>query len=272
MPEGPEIRLAADRIARVLEGQVVESAEFRLPRLRHYDEQLSGHKVLHLETRGKALLTHFDNGLSIYSHNQLYGRWYVVKRDQYPVTNRSLRLALHTDSHSALLYSASDITVMPTDELALHPFLARIGPDILDPSLHWRDVAELLLAPERRKRKLAGIYLDQGFMAGIGNYLRSEILFDAGVNPDARPLDLSRKQVNDLARSTLVISKRAYATRGITNPPRRVAQLKKAGQQRRGYRHAVFGRVNQPCYQCQEPICKEILAGRRLYYCPLCQY
>ena len=228
--------------------------------------------MLQLETRGKALLTHFDNGLSIYSHNQLYGRWYVVKRDQYPATNRSLRLALHTGSHSALLYSASDITVMPTDELAMHPFLARIGPDILDPALSWRDVAELLLAPERCKRKLAGIYLDQGFMAGIGNYLRSEILFDAGVSPDARPSDLTRKQVNDLARSTLAISKRAYDTGGVTNPPRRVAQLKKAGHKRRGYRHAVFGRVNQPCYQCQETILKETLAGRRLYYCPLCQY
>jgi endonuclease-8 len=272
MPEGPEIRRAADRIAKVLEGQKVETVAFGLPRLSHYDEQLSGRKVLNLETRGKALLTHFDNGLSIYSHNQLYGRWYVVKRDNYPATSRSLRLALHTGTHSALLYSASDITVMPTDELAMHPFLARIGPDILDATLTWRDVSALLLAPERRRRKLAGLYLDQTFMAGIGNYLRSEILFDAGINPDVRPADLSRKQVNDLARSTLAISKRAYDTGGITNPPRRVAQLKKAGQKRRGYRHAVFGRVNQPCYQCGEAIVKETLAGRRLYYCPLCQY
>jgi len=45
-----------------------------------------------------------------------------------------------------------------------------------------------------------------------------------------------------------------------------------AGHTRREYRHAVFGRVNQPCYQLQEVLLKETLAGRRLYYCLLCQY
>ena len=30
---------------------------------------------------------------------------------------------------------------------------------------------------------LTALYLDQSFVAGIGNYLRSEILFNAGLNP-----------------------------------------------------------------------------------------
>jgi formamidopyrimidine-DNA glycosylase len=33
MPEGPEIRLAADRIAKVLEGQVVEDVAYAFPEL-----------------------------------------------------------------------------------------------------------------------------------------------------------------------------------------------------------------------------------------------
>ena len=78
MPEGPEIRLAADRIEEVLAGRVVESISFGLPRLRRYARVLRGQRVLALETRGKALLTHFDNDWTIYSHNQLYGEWRVV--------------------------------------------------------------------------------------------------------------------------------------------------------------------------------------------------
>ena len=86
-----------------------------------------------IETRGKALLTHFDNELTIYSHNQLYGRWYVVKRDAFlkQIGVCALRCIR---AHSALLYSASDISIWDQFELDLHPFLAKIGPDILIPS------------------------------------------------------------------------------------------------------------------------------------------
>jgi len=271
MPEGPEIRRAADRIAAVLENRVVEEISFGLPGLQPREEELRGQRVTALETRGKALLTHFDNGLAIYSHNQLYGRWWVVRRDRYPATGRSLRLALHTRNHSALLYSASDIAVLDRDELGQHPFLCRVGPDILDRTLHWRDVAGRLVAPRFCGRSVAALYLDQSFLAGVGNYLRSEILHDAGICPRSRPRELTVKRRNSLARSTLVVSERAYRTGGITNPPHRVDALQRAGLPRSKYRHAVFGRGGNPCYRCRQPVVKEIISARRLYWCPQCQ-
>ena len=113
MPEGPEIRIAADTIANVLVGNTVETIRFGLPRLRHFSKQLKGHRVIDVETRGKALLTHFDHGYSIYSHNQLYGVWKVCSGHKLPKSNRSMRILLQTETHSAVLYSASDISVWP---------------------------------------------------------------------------------------------------------------------------------------------------------------
>jgi len=271
MPEGPEIRRAADRLAAVLVDQTVEEVAIGLPALRDREQDLRGQRVVSIETRGKALLTHFGNGLTVYSHNQLYGRWYVVKRDRYPDTRRSLRLALHTATHSALLYSASEIEILERDDLLGHPFLCRIGPDVLDTVLTWRMIARRLQDSRFARRQLAALYLDQSFLAGIGNYLRSEILFDAGINPRARPIDLTRRQVNVLARSTLAISQRAYQTGGLTNPPARVALLKQAGLRRGQYRHAVFGRADADCYHCGETVLRESIGARRLYWCPLCQ-
>ena len=144
MPEGPEIRRAADSIEAVLKDKTVEKIAFGLQPLKKFAKSITGSNVLSLETRGKALLTHFDSGFTIYSHNQLYGVWRVVKRDKLPKTNRQLRLAIHTDQHSALLYSASDISVWETQNIEEHPFLRRIGPDILNPHLTWRVVAERL--------------------------------------------------------------------------------------------------------------------------------
>ncbi len=271
MPEGPEIRRAADQIARVLEGETVANVCFGQPRLQKYADPLRGHKVLSIETRGKALLTHFDHGLSIYSHNQLYGIWKVFKGHNLPKTNRAMRLLLQTGSHSAVLYSASDISVWKTQELATHPFLAKIGPDIMDPQLTWRNVAERLRAPRFANKELATLYLDQTFLAGNGNYLRSEILHDARLHPRARPAQLSRGDIGRLARSSLAISRRSYETGGFTIKPRLSASLRAQGLSRAWRRFYVFGREDYPCYTCHAHIRRSEIGHRRLYHCPVCQ-
>ena len=271
MPEGPEIRRAADKISAKLRGQVVEAVWFGLPRLEPFAPLLTGRRVVELETRGKALLIHFEHGLSLYSHNQLYGRWFVRSRESYPKTNRSLRVALHTAKASALLYSASEITVLDERGLAEHPFLNRIGPDLLNRDLSAQALVERLRARPFRNRALGSLYLDQRFVAGIGNYLRSEILYFARVHPRQRPSDLEAAVQRKLAAETLVVGRRAYELGGITNSPHRVAQLKKKGLKRRSYRHAVFGRAGLPCYRCGTEIEKLSVASRRLYFCPTCQ-
>jgi endonuclease-8 len=271
MPEGPEIRRAADSLSRVLKGQDIKAVQFGIPKLQNYAKLLRSHRVADIETRGKALLTHFDHGYSIYSHNQLYGVWRVIKGHKLPESKRSLRLLLQTERHSAILYSASDISVWPTEELEQHPFLARIGPDIMDVSLTWRDVADRLRMPEFTNRSLATLYLDQAFLAGNGNYLRSEILHDARLYPRSRPSQLDRVALGRLARSTLAISRRSYETGGITLAPRLSSSLQRQGCRRGRRRFYVFGRADNPCYTCGTMIERSEVSSRRLYHCPSCQ-
>lgn len=271
MPEGPEIRRAADRIAAVLEGQLIEQAWFGLKRLQRFGPELSGARVDRVDTRGKALLVRFTNGLNLYAHNQLYGVWRVCPRGRPPETGRSLRVALHTSEHSALLYSASDIAVLTAAEELSHPFLAKLGPDLLDPDLTWRELARRLNHERFRRRALASLYLDQGYVAGIGNYLRSEILFAAKLNPALRPAQLEVRERNALARATLTLGRRAYQTGGITLPERQVRQLKQLGLRRREYRFAVFDRAGDPCLQCGSTIERHEAGSRRIYHCPACQ-
>ncbi|MEO1081340.1 MAG: endonuclease VIII [Pseudomonadota bacterium] len=271
MPEGPEIRRAADRIAKVLVDNTIEDVQFAFPQLQHFSEVLGGQRVIDVETRGKALLTHFDNDYSIYSHNQLYGVWKIARRGKMPATKRSLRLALHTATHSALLFSASDISVWARDELGMHPFLARIGPDLLSRDLNWKAIAARLEEPRFCGRSLAALYLDQHFLAGSGNYLRSEILFCAGLHPLRRPAELSRGKRGRLARETLEVTQRSYATAGITLTPRLAARLARSvkGFERR--RFFVFARDGKPCYRCGSRVKKGTMGSRRIYWCPECQ-
>lgn len=271
MPEGPEIRLAADRVARILVGREIVDAALELPSLRKFETRLTGSTVTAVDTRGKAMLTRFDNGLTLFSHNQLYGLWYTTRRPQMPKTTRQLRVALHTDTHSALLYSASAIEVLTATGVARHPFLKRLGPDILDPSLTAEDVATRLLAPAFRNRGLGNLYLQQGYLAGIGNYLRSEILWYAQVNPMVRPAALDTAAVDQLAKQTLLIARRSYRTRGVTASPKEAKERKSRGLLYEQYRFQVYGREGLPCYRCNTAIRRQTIASRAVFVCPTCQ-
>ncbi|MBA1332909.1 endonuclease VIII, partial [Candidatus Endoriftia persephone str. Guaymas] len=77
MPEGPEIRRAADAVESILKGRIASEVWFSLPRLQPFAA---------------------DNGLTLYSHNQLYGRWHCVRRGERPETRRQLRLRISTES------------------------------------------------------------------------------------------------------------------------------------------------------------------------------
>ena len=271
MPEGPEIRQAADEVAKALVDRPVTEIFFAFDRLKSFEDILTGEKVTAVKTRGKAMVICFTVPLYIYSHNQLYGRWYVRKLQSYPTTNRQLRLAVHNSKKSALLYSASDIQVLDEHGLATHPFLSRVELDVLDQAVTVEQVVDRFLDKRFCRRQLTSLLLDQHFLGGLGNYLRSEILFVAKVHPSLRPVDCDTGQIQALAQAVLSVTHQSYLTKGITNDLQIVAHLKEQNFKRSAYRHYVFNREENPCFLCGTTIAKEIYAGRRLYFCPQCQ-
>lgn len=271
MPEGPEVRREADAISRVLKGKKITEVYFGPEKLKRFKLKLTNKTVVKVTTRGKALLIFFEDGYVLYSHNQLYGRWFIAPKGEVPNTRRSLRVTLTGDSHSALLYSATDIAVLDVETLPEHPYLRKLGPDVLSDSVSWRQVAERLRSKSFCGRGISGLYLDQSFLAGLGNYLRSEILFAAGINPAAKPRELESAKINELARRTLMLSVRAYKSGGVTNHPDTVRVMRKAGYPKSKYRFAIFGREKHDCYRCGNKIRRVTANGRRLYLCPSCQ-
>jgi endonuclease-8 len=270
MPEGPEIRRTADRLAEAVVGDRLVSAWFAFPELKRFEPRLDGCVIESITSRGKALLTRFDNGWTLYSHNQLYGVWHIADPGQRPATGRSLRVALETARRAILLYSASDVAMWRSDTLHAHPLLARLGPDVLDCALDEIAVGTRLLDPRFAGRSVGGLLLDQAFLAGMGNYLRSEVLFAARLRPERRPRELDAGELATLARELLAVPRHSYATRGI----------ERAGGMRADYltdtpdafRFLVFDREGEPCPSCGGRLERREVGARRLYLCPRCQH
>ncbi|MEM6434996.1 MAG: endonuclease VIII [Cyanobacteria bacterium P01_D01_bin.115] len=271
MPEGPEIRKAADKLEKAIAHQPTTEVFFAFEHLQPYQDQLTGQAVTQISTYGKALVTHFEGGLCVYSHNQLYGKWMVRNAYNYPSTNRQLRFAIHTERKSALLYSASDIEVLPAVAVLDHPFIQRLGPDILDATVTPEEILEWVQSKVFYRRRFTTLLLDQSFLCGVGNYLRSEILFVSRLHPTHRPTDYDRDQLARFADAALAVPQQSYRHGGITNDLAIAADLKKRGMPRRHYRHWVFGRDGQGCFVCGTAIIKDRTGGRRYYYCPTCQ-
>lgn len=55
MPEGPEIRRAADNLEAAIKGKPLTDVWFAFAQLKPYESQLTGQLVTRIETRGKAL-------------------------------------------------------------------------------------------------------------------------------------------------------------------------------------------------------------------------
>ena len=271
MPEGPEIKRLATRLSKVLTNQSLEDVRFSYRDLDRFDSELRMQKITKIDSRGKALLICFESGLTLYSHNQLYGKWFIVRKGKNPKTKRAQRLVISTSKHSAFLYSASSIEILNPEELGNHPYLLKLGPDALSEETTWDCVYKQLVSSKFNGRSLGSLLLDQHFVAGIGNYLRSEILFISRLNPTLRPKDLSTKQKQNLARDVLRITKQAFLTAGVTNDLSRVSQLKEQGFSRSKYRFAVFARAGLSCYECGAKVVRSESNGRRLYSCLVCQ-
>ena len=217
------------------------------------------------------MLIRFDCDLSMYSHNQLYGRWTVNRRSTEMKWNRSLRVEFLTDNFAVRLWSATDIEIIPTSKEEDHPFISKLGPDILDDSCTPSLIFDRLKSKKFCNRNASSLMLDQSFLAGIGNYLRSEILHQSGVHPNAKPRLISDKKLQHWAETTKNLSKLSYDTGGFTVSEKVALAGKQRGEPKRAYRHSAFCRNGLLCHYCDAEIVRIRVANRRLDFCPKCQ-
>ncbi len=269
MPEGPETHYIADRLRQLLVDEPLTEIRFSLPELKKFEKSLKGHSITEVEARGKALLTGFDNGLTLYTHSQLLGYWDFQDKTPPDTPQGSPRAYLATGSASAALHIAPKVEMWKTTKIDAHPFLAKLGPDILDPEVTADDFAARVRNPPFSRRKLAVLLLQQEFAAGMGNYLRSEVLYEARLSPLRTGISLNAKEAQALADALLAVARRSYRSKFKGALP--TSSKDYLAQTAKTFRFKVFEREGDACPTCGGKIVMERLASRRLYWCPHCQ-
>lgn len=273
MPEGPSIKNAADRLRKALEGEIIIKMTSRLKkaRLEEWPALIEGQRVGAVRSHGKNLFIDLANEYSIYTHMMMWGSWHTyAPGEAWQKEERLSRLVLETSRSVAVLFNAPVCELIAPGQLLEHK-TSRIGPDLLSPTFDLHEVQRRLQLAENRERELGEAIMDQFIVAGIGNILKSEILFQAGLHPCRPAGSLSPAEFDGFIRYSLDLIQRSYELGGFNQaflPPELLPEVIHSNNL--GY---VYRRRTKPCYVCQTPIemVRQGIGKRMTWYCPRCQ-
>lgn len=222
MPEGPEVRRYAQQLAQVLDGGEILhfSARTKAAKawlLEHVTE-LTGQKILEVKSHGKHLYGRIEGGTGFHSHLMMWGRWFIHPGDTVVEVDKRERARIATNDAIAVLFSAPIFDVFVGDPYDQIENLATLGPDIIPYDGVFDDAEFTRRLLEHSDREIGAALLDQRICAGIGNYIRAEVLFFCGVNPFTLIRDLTATDLECLNEQIPLVGQRALAQPGVSVP------------------------------------------------------
>ena len=221
MPEGPTIRNTADALREALAGQRVECFHSPLKKAASegWAEKIAGRRVLTVRSHGKNLFVEFDSGWVLYTHMLMWGSWHVyAPGETWAKEERKARVVLQTAEAVAVLFSAPVCELVSREQLAAHR-TSELGPDLLDEDFDMDEAARRFFDPLQSDRQIGDLVMDQTVLAGIGNILKSEILFQACINPLRSAKSLAPEEWTRLIATSQELMQRAYSTQSFARRP-----------------------------------------------------
>jgi endonuclease VIII len=144
--------------------------------------------------------------------------------------------------------------------------LNRLGPDALN-----GDGPEKMIARVAKSKKTIGeLLMDQQVAAGVGNIFRAELLFRARLNPFTQGREVEERTLRSIWKETGVLMKAGMVDRRIVTTKPKDRPHKKAPVLKEET-HYVYRRQGRPCFVCGTKILTKVMAGRNLFWCPVCQ-
>ena len=302
MPEGDTLYRVARTLNKALAGQVVRRFDAAYAPLLRIDEEapLVGRTVQRVEARGKWCLIwlgprvapgaaspprRWDGVLVLCTHLRMSGMWHIYRAGSAENANsalggdepwqrprRDMRVLLATDAFVAVGFRVPVASLLTVPELARHPDLSRLGPDLLAEPFATGEALRRLRADG--DRQLGDALLDQRLVAGLGNVYKSELCFMTGLHPllpiGAVPEETLRK-VLELGRRLLRAN--AYAPSPAAEVVTFTGLRRTTAAMDPRRRLWVYGRAGLPCRRCGTPIGekRQGLGARVTFFCPTCQ-
>ena len=301
MSEGPEVRIAADKIyAALSDGITIENIIYN----KISDEiknKIIGSSVECVKTFGKNIVIKFSTTVYLRNHMMMWGKWRIYDRESYdngiarppprsrhslfykpPKNNNQTRKIESTDVRKD---SRSRLTIVTADKVLVQfngpiiefsfvdpstkPPISLLGPDGLKKEYDKDQVISNLVSKSKKDKDLviSKALLDQQIVSGIGNKYKSEILFLNQIFPFIKVTSLAQYDLDQLVTNIPKILDIGYINNGRTRLP-----SPSHDKITWNTTHWVFRRTGKQCWICGSIILSEKkTTSRSTFWCPTCQ-
>jgi formamidopyrimidine-DNA glycosylase len=301
MPEGHTVHRVARLFDALFVGRTIDASSPQ-GRFSQGAASISGRTIVAVTAVGKQLFIDLDNDLVVRVHLGIYGAWdvathpdnsenaqvltslgaprsrarrfgeYEGDRDAPdvfpPLPVGQVRLRLVAEDVVADLRGPTACEVITREQAEGHR--DRLGPDplVTAGTKGQKIFTQRLLST---KRPIGLVLMDQSVVAGIGNVYRAEILFRHRLDPYRPASSHSPELAGDLWRDWGVLLRDGIAT-GVmlTRDDLSPSERKKALRSPQN-RHWVYKRSGEECRVCGSLVSMDVMAARKLYFCPSCQ-
>lgn len=212
MPEGPEVKTITDWLCKNFTlCKIVNNSKFI---------DINAGTINKIHCKGKQIFFCITNatGEKVYLNSRLalMGKWSLTEGNH---TRFWMKLQKSTCSEELMLYNDD---TMNFGDIELHSEekyqdkLTKIGPDLLSDDI---DISLWIkkIKNGRIKNKMIYDYLtEQKYFSGIGNYLKSEILYRSKILPTRTLCSLSDVEISELYKVSIATIKESYSYGGLT--------------------------------------------------------
>jgi formamidopyrimidine-DNA glycosylase len=269
MPELPEVETIKRELKRALREQ-------RLINVKIFDNKffykngikdiktLVNTKLLSVERKGKFLILLFEKEFLLF-HLGLTG-FFIIQKNSFAKEKKHLISIFEFEKDSLFYFDIRKFSKIKKAKISkiLHiKELKELGKDALEIELN-----EFKNIFKNKARKVKDLLMDQKVISGLGNIYVNELLFRAKINPFKLSCDLREEEVERMFFQMKKLLKEAIDLKGSSI---RDYVDPKGEKGRFQEKFLVYGKKNQPCPECGQPLKYQRLSQRGTFYCQKCQ-
>ena len=238
MPEINEIRKYADFIRKKLNNKEIIEINILGGRYKKHGsfekyEELKKKlpiKMKYVKTKGKFMYLIFEHELFMFATMGLSGGWCYLMNGKYTFSDVTKDYSKYTPKNKVDTYIKNALNhrnvEFKTNHGSLYFYdmlsfgtlkiidnyqdlakkLGQIGPDIMENDTTFSIFKNRVRSNKNLEKPIGIVLMDQKIVSGIGNYLRSDILYISKINPFKKIKDLSEKELKVIFRNSKILT------------------------------------------------------------------